>query len=77
VTHDRAYAACVRARLSPRQCLVIAHMARGLTVKEAAFRLQMREQTAKNVLARARRKMGASTTVELLAMLAWPEERAA
>lgn len=54
--------------LSPHQLQIVALLANGKTTKEIVLILQVKQRTVVNYLAKARRRMGAKTSVHLVAL---------
>lgn len=63
---DPRLEASVGSILSPRERQVCALVLRGLVIKEAAFRLGISTNTARNHLARVYQKLGVTTRAELV-----------
>lgn len=59
------------ATLTPRQLEVVTEVMTGDSYSEVAHRMGISEQTVKNLMAQARARIGASSTIELYARLGW------
>lgn len=59
------------ATLSPRELDIVAEIATGDSYKQIAYRMGIAEQTVKNHVAKARQKLGATSTIDLMAKMGW------
>lgn len=63
--------------MTPREVRCVCAAADGLTALESAGELGVSKYTVDDALKAARGRVGAKTTVELIALLAWPLRDAA
>lgn len=70
---ERLIRDALAAGLTPRQAEALMWQSEGCTVYETAIRMGIQHWTVTNHLAAARKRLGASSTTELLARIAYPK----